>query len=45
MYGHTYKMSEAVAERLREAEGAEMTLYQIALKLARQAILHLLLKS
>jgi NAD(P)H dehydrogenase (quinone) len=30
MYGHTYKMAEAVAEGVREVEGAEAMLYQVA---------------
>ena len=30
MYGHTYRMAEAVAEGAREVEGAEVSLYQVA---------------
>jgi len=53
MYGHTYKMAEAVAEGAREVEGAEVALYQVAelvpedilikssAKAARQAFAHI----
>ena len=30
MYGHTYRMAEAVAEGAREVEGAEVELLQVA---------------
>ncbi|MCH7471969.1 NAD(P)H:quinone oxidoreductase [bacterium] len=30
MYGHVYRMAEAIAEGAREAEGAEASLYQVA---------------
>ncbi len=29
MYGHTYKMAEAVAEGAREVEGAEVSIFQV----------------
>jgi len=29
MYGHTYRLAEAVAEGAREVEGAEVSLYQV----------------
>ena len=30
MYGHTYRMAEAVAEGARQVEGAEVELLQVA---------------
>jgi NAD(P)H dehydrogenase (quinone) len=52
MYGHIYRLAEAVAEGARQVEGAEVTLYQVAelvpdaalertgAKAARQAFAH-----
>ena len=52
MYGHIYRMAEAVAEGAREVEGAEVTVYQVpelvpeavleksGAKAARQAFAH-----
>ncbi len=53
MYGHVHEMAEAVAEGVREVEGAEVALYQVAelvpeaalertgAKAARQAFAHI----
>ena len=53
MYGHIYRMAEAVAEGVREVEGAEVRLYQVpelvpeealaksGAKAARQAFAHI----
>jgi hypothetical protein len=38
MYGHIYRMSEAVVEGAREVEGAEVSLYQVAELVPEEAL-------
>ena len=38
MYGHTYRMAEAVAEGAREVKGAEVSLYQVPETLSADVI-------
>ncbi len=38
MYGHIYRMSEAVAEGAREVEGADVSLYQVAELVPEEAL-------
>ncbi len=38
MYGHIYRMSEAIAEGAREVEGAEVSLYQVAELVPEEAL-------
>lgn len=38
MYGHIYKMAEAIAAGAREVEGAEVTLYQVAELIPEEAL-------
>ena len=38
MYGHIYRMSEAVAKGAREVEGAEVSLYQVAELVPEEAL-------
>jgi NAD(P)H:quinone oxidoreductase type IV len=38
MYGHIYRMAEAIAEGAREVEGAEVTLYQVAELVPEEAL-------
>src|SRR5450759_4206883 len=38
MYGHVYRMSEAVVEGAREVEGAEVSLYQVAELVPEEAL-------
>lgn len=38
MYGHIYRMAEAVAEGARQVEGAEVTLYQVPELIPQEAL-------
>ena len=38
MYGHIYRMAEAVAEGAREVQGAEVSLYQVAELVPEEAL-------
>jgi NAD(P)H dehydrogenase (quinone) len=38
MYGHIYRMAEAVVEGAREVEGAEVSLYQVAELVPEEAL-------
>jgi NAD(P)H:quinone oxidoreductase type IV len=38
MYGHIYRMAEAIAEGAREVEGAEVALYQVAELVPEEAL-------
>src|ERR1017187_2102748 len=38
MYGHIYRMAEAVVKGAREVEGAEVSLYQVAELVAEEAL-------
>jgi NAD(P)H dehydrogenase (quinone) len=39
MYGHVYRLAEAVAQGAREVEGAEVSLYQVAELVPEEALL------
>src|SRR5664279_2464240 len=38
MYGHSYRMSEAVVKGAREVEGADVSLYQVAELVPEEAL-------